>query len=197
MAERARRVGAHKKIPAGKILYTILVLLIVGGIGAGAYYLKSRQRPEVPQEPAVRNETPGAVVCRKEQCVLLNTEGVVVKETPRPSGNLLLTIEQEGEALRTGDRPVESAQLEELVFIRQRAAEEFSLHLGRAIQSSQNPGDFTFDTNEGWQLKVSTDNNAYATVGVLARVLEELKDVRLALEYLDLRVENRVYYKIR
>ena len=52
---------------------------------------------------------------------------------------------------------------------------------------------FDFQTNQNWRVLLSTANNAYATIDILKNTLREIGE--RPVEYIDLRIENRVYYK--
>ena len=201
MGERAKK--KRTKEEHSRLWRRVLLIVGVATLIGGGFFAAQTYAPYIPdvgalfeksneQEPTIHE--PSGVICASI-CVLVDEQGVAYQEIPRPEGNLLLTIDMPSRDLRIGERLITKEVLEELSFIQEQAAEELSVSLGRAAALDSAQNEFEFQTDDGWRLKLSVANNAYVTLGVLGRVLAELGDKRATLEYIDLRVENRVYYR--
>jgi len=59
-------------------------------------------------------------------------------------------------------------------------------------------GDIEAQTDKGFKIMMTVDGRSEEQARVIKSVLEnEIKDKINALDYIDLRVENRAYYKLR
>jgi hypothetical protein len=73
-----------------------------------------------------------------------------------------------------------------------------NLNLTDFIIKSQSVGDLEILTPEGWLIYLDITHPADIQIDALKRVLqEEIKENRSRLEYIDLRVPNRAYYKLK
>ena len=171
----------------------VLVLVVV----VLAVIFSSSQEP--PKKIlGIQNKETAAITCFEKECFLTNSDGIAFSYTARPSGTLffLIDLKDESKAPKIGEEAISQATLVELLFLRKKAKEELNTYLNHAAPSS-NLEDFDFETNEGWVLRVSVENNANATLEILRRVLDELGSQRFNLAYIDLRLPTRVYYKFK
>ena len=68
--------------------------------------------------------------------------------------------------------------------------------LKKIIYAHDKPTEAQFETNEGWVLIVDHKNSIPVTLSDIAEVLEQIiRSDRLQLQYMDVRIEGRVYYK--
>lgn len=192
-AKRKRTKKERARLIRRVFLGGAIGLLIVA-IGWFAFH-EFDGKHAVQQASAIEDTTPHGVYCAQE-CFLINASGIAFKKTSRPGGNLLLVIENEHrEDVSMGGKVIDPNIIAELTFLRKTLAEELGVRLGKAAQSRFNTEDFDIETDEGWRLRMSTTNNAHATTQILARTLDKLGKERATLQYIDLRIENRVYYK--
>lgn len=141
-----------------------------------------------------------AVICRGEECFWLNKEGISFNKSGRTSGNLVVNLEDKtGRELKIGNELLGAEFLAELSFIKRKVYEDLSLNLRSGEIGDSSLKDFNFITNEGWLLRLSVAENAYKTLETLKQTLAEIKKTAptAGLEYIDLRVPNKVYYKFR
>jgi len=157
--------------------------------------LASRTIPE--KILGIEDKKTAAITCFANDCFLVNLSGVAFSPTAKPSGSLFFLIESENERkdFSLGDTIISRDVLLELLFLRKKIKEDMDINLN--IVSSNNFSDFEFKTSEGWVLKLSIENNAPATLEILKRILDEIGSQRFGLEYIDLRISNRVYYKFK
>ena len=82
-----------------------------------------------------------------------------------------------------------------LIDLRKSLAEEVGLRvLDFIIEDEDN--DLKINTNEGWYILFDKSRDIRSQLDSLRLILtEKIKEDRKNLEYIDLRIENRVYYK--
>ena len=191
---------------------TGIVFLVAAGISflsAASYlsvgYLKDRKNsPTGSVSGGALNETSdknvAAAICRGEECFWLNKGGFAFGKSGKSAGNLVLNIKDKtSRELKIGERLLKPETLAELLFLRKRISEDLGVPLKESGTSDSNLSDFYFAAAEGWTLKFTLAENAYKTLEILKQTLEEIKKTALnglaGLEYIDLRIPNKVFYK--
>jgi len=136
-----------------------------------------------------------AIFCAKS-CVAVDEDGKAVDYAPRPNGTLILYVDNEFvDPPQIGEKIVSEEILKELAFLREEIKNQTGVQLIKASQSRLVAEDFDILTDQNWRLRLSTSNNAYATVRILTETLDQVRQKNQTLEYVDLRIENRVYLK--
>ncbi len=140
-----------------------------------------------------------AVLCRNENCFSLDKNGIAYADTSRMSGNLILTLEDKTERnLKLGDKFLDAETLAKLYFIKSSVAQNLGIGLTSAEIQETNLTDFDFMTDQNWILRVTLRENVYKTMETLKRTLEQIGQSNIPLlEYVDLRIPNKVYYKFK
>lgn len=141
-----------------------------------------------------------ATLCGGEECFWLNKYGVAFGKSGKTGGNLALIIEDKtNRNLDTGQELLKPESLAELLFLKKKISEDLGIPLMYAETDDLNLNDFDFKTTEGWILKITLSENAYRTVETLKDTLEEIKKTApiSALDYIDLRISNKVFYKFK
>lgn len=150
----------------------------------------------------IRERTPFGFWCREpdDRCFIFDERGVLFEEIARPEGSIGIVVKDTiGPAGALGERV---ADPEWVLFLKElKAALQPEIWIKEYVIEPE-----TFQakflrvkTTEGWDLLVnfepdSTDKIANTVKEVLAK---EVKGNRPSLEYLDLRVPGRAYYKLR
>lgn len=198
MSERVRRI---KKKRTSSMAKRVFLLVIIAIIAFFVWLVLFNQKPELIEEKIlnIKNQETSAIFCFTSDCFLINIEGIAFKKSSRPSGNLLFLIEDktEKDSVKIGENVMNPHTLKELLFLRKKITEELSVRLGSAKTYDINMTDYEFKTSEDWILKLSTTNNANATLEILKRALNELGSTRANLEYIDLRLATKVFYKMK
>ena len=115
-------------------------------------------------------------------------------------GNIVLTVEDKTDRnLAVGEKLLDAHTLAELKFLKEEILEELGLDLKAGETADSNLSDFDFVTSEGWVLRLTVNDNAHKTIETLKQSLAEITQTAAssALEYMDLRIPNKVYYKFR
>lgn len=151
---------------------------------------------------AIVEREPVAIVCgKKEQdaCMYLDSEGVVFAVAPRIVGASVLRIEEESLSAITGF-PIQKYVSEAMDFIA-RVKRDVREKVGITIETFvflNEYGDVEAHTQEGFTIWFSMKQDAELQAQILKNLLAaEIKDQAPNLEYIDLRVENRAYYKLK
>ncbi len=140
-----------------------------------------------------------AVLCRNENCFSLDKNGMAYAATGRMSGNLILTLEDKTQRnLKLGDKFLDAETLAKLYFIKASVAQNLGIGLTSAEIQETNLTDFDFMTSQSWVARVTLRENAYKTIETLKRTLDQIGPSNIPLlEYVDLRIPNKVYFKFR
>ncbi len=194
MPERVRPIKKRKKINLNKkrfllSLFIIFFFFFIWQIFA--FYNKEGINQNLD---VIGDRKAVALVCVSTECVPLNKDGIAFSKSPKPTGSLFFLIEKKKGDLIVGERVLEEETFLELLFLKRKMEDNLSLNTIKATQKEESV--FYFQTREGWQIKIDLQNNANATLEILERVLNEIGSARFSLEYIDLRLPNKVFYKL-
>lgn len=149
----------------------------------------------------VERESVGIVCGKKEQnaCMYIDKSGVIFAAAPRIAGASVLRIEEESLIGITGF-PIQKYAADAIDFItrvKRHAREKAGITI-EAFAFTNEYGDVEARTQEGFTVLFSMKQNTEMQAQILKNLLAvEIKDQASNLEYIDLRVENRAYYKLR
>lgn len=130
-----------------------------------------------------------------EECFFVDEGGVAYREAPKISGTILPTFYRQNMELR---RRTEVIQPSTIQFAAQLKKElrESNVDLTGFVLEDEISQELKAFTGEGWLIYFDMNRSAFTQAKVLEALLkEEIKDKRATLQYVDLRVANRVYYK--
>ena len=202
MAEKFRpaqkeNVFSKVKVPsyAGPVLFLTIALIT----GVFFYFKKHTVSDEVKEENSI-DKTLSAVLCQSTSCFWLNKDGVSFNEGAKTSGNLVLVVEDKtNKELKVGEKLLDPKILGKINFLKEELANNFKIELVETKTEDSNYSDFDFTTSEGWVLRLNLSENIYKTLETLKQSLVEIKKSgpTALLDSLDLRIQNKVYYKFR
>lgn len=133
---------------------------------------------------------------QSEQCFFIDEEGIAFRQAPEISGTLAATFYgSSAQAPVLGNQVVASSTI---AFAQQlkKAAREIGLEMTAFLCEEEVSQDLSVLTSEGWWIYFDVNRSAKAQMNVLDSLLnEEIKDKRADLQYVDLRIANRIYYK--
>lgn len=218
MSEKIRRINRKSlkdliQIPK-KAQIIFLVFGSVALISVGGYFALKSARSFLPSPVAsvfgsdpkpdsntvIKDKDLAATICRGENCFWINRDGVAFGQSGRAGGNIVLTFDDKtGRTLEVDQQLIKPESLAELSFLRKDFSDKLDVAIKEGETTDLNLEDFDFKTNEGWTLKLTLAENAYKTVEILKRTLEEVKKTAptSALDYMDLRIPNKVFYKFK
>lgn len=204
MSEKVRRITKdtiNQPLPRKKRVIFLMGLVVITLVFGGAtlwykkqgFYLKALLSSKANDKNLI------AVLCRATDCYWLNEKGIAYHNGIRFSGSLILLIsDKTSRPLALGQQLIKSETLSELTFLKKRILEETGIGLRAGETQDLKLEDFDFMTNQGWLLRFSISENAYKTLAVLKQTLAQIDPQDISrLEYIDLRMPNKVYYKFR
>jgi len=131
-----------------------------------------------------------------KECYYIDNEGIIFEKAPQTSGTLILVIKDYSKkGTKVGDRAVGKELISKIINLRKYLSDKLSL---KAIDFTIGPttqDDLKVDTNENWYILFDYSIDIKEQVEALELILEKEIDNRENLEYVDLRIKNRVYYK--
>lgn len=175
-----------------KIIFLLLFLFCLAGFIYLVKYIQFDEPEEIDQETA-KEQTSFGIWCQKDNerigpCFHFDQTGILFKKTPAVSGGFILNL-YSGQPAKAGSR---IASPEMIDFIRQITADDAWPISNFTIISSE---DLRGTTAAGWQVYFNPNYSAESQLTALKAVLKEEINQPADLEYIDLRIENRVYYK--
>lgn len=142
----------------------------------------------------VEERTPGMIWATGEQRYLIDSEGVVVGAAGQGSTSLATVVDSTNLSVKVGDRVVASSFISYIAELRTLMP---ATKLGiKSLQVPETTTEVFVTTDRGYVVKFDTTRSAASGVQALVRVQAELARVgKTPAEYIDLRIENRAYYK--
>lgn len=133
-----------------------------------------------------------------ERCYFVDEKGFIFKPAPSISGGIITTIySQSDEKLELRGKVGDQMMLEFILAVKKEFS-EVNFGVTEFFIKSKTFGDLEILTPEGWRIYFDLRGSAGSQINALKRVLaEEIKNQRNQLDYVDLRVANRVYYKLK
>lgn len=147
----------------------------------------------------VNERQAAGIWCRDDsnKCFYFDGDGILFKSSPRFSGEVFLTIEDgRGRDFNLTDSFDDKELLEKI-----NSAKNILDELKVVTYNNffLPPGSFEFwvKTKEGWNIYLDKENDISTQLVALKKFLDEKlsSSRRQTLEYIDLRVNNRIYYK--
>ena len=132
-----------------------------------------------------------------ETCFYFDRNNVLFKEAPRFSGQLFLVIEDSRNRDFKLGHSFDDAELLDKIFEAKRILDELRPVEYDNFFLPENSFDFWIKTKEGWNIYLDKDTDIPSQLVALKKFMEEklTSDRRQTLKYIDLRINNRIYYK--
>ena len=131
-----------------------------------------------------------------EDCYYIDEEGVIFEKAPQTSGTLILVIKDSSEkGLELGENVVGKEFMAELIDLRNYLSNQLGLKVLDFVINLDSLKDLRVGIHEGWYVLFDGSRDFKNQLEALGLVLEEKIEERGSLEYIDVRIENRVYYK--
>ena len=125
------------------------------------------------------------------QCFCLDKEGIIFRESPLISGSFILNIFNFKKEPAVLGEKVASPEMVDFIL---KTAQGLFLKIDNFEIIS--PEDLRARTSDGWQIYFNPTYSANRQINALKTVLKEkIKENANSLEYIDLRIDGRVYYK--
>ena len=151
------------------------------------------------------------VWCRTSDCFYFDADGVIFVQAPKSFGSLMINVQDERYSILTGtvlgdiaQRSLDEIDLGDIVLTTEQVAfaQEAQGLVSRNFPFSirtfliTKDAEYEILTSEGWRVLLDKNEEAEYQLSNLKYVLdEEIETRRRELEYVDLRLGNKVYYR--
>lgn len=144
-------------------------------------------------------------LCSAGNCAVVDSRGAVFTEADFEKSelgekNMPVLFDEGNKSFILGDVVLEKEYFEYLLGISEKIKNELGINMESELRTPQiASGDIRAKTTEGWMVYFDKNIPLNKEVGMLKIVLENKigPSQRSELEYIDLRAENKVYYKFR
>lgn len=139
------------------------------------------------------------IYCDGRQCYNIDDEGLVFEEAPAVYGGMVIALkDSSGREVKIGDQAVGPELISFIEGAQRFLNERVNLNLINFEIGSYPAAEVDAITVEDWKIIFDPTRSVEDQVVALKLVLDEkIKEQRDELEYVDLRIDNRVYYKIK
>jgi len=145
------------------------------------------------------------VFCSGDQCLVIDNEGEAYAQADFQSGELgenelIILKDNSQKMIEKEDFSMDVGLIKFVSEIRNRLKRELDIDLKQECQTSMLvSGDLQFETVSGYRIYTSYKLGANKTIEMLKTALNNVinKEVVADLEYVDLRLDNKVYYKLK
>lgn len=145
------------------------------------------------------------ILCSNGDCFVLDQEGAAFmpydsENSPEAVNNLLRLVNYGDRKINKGEKMLPFSIISYLQEAETELASRLNLEIEREIETPQlASGDLRLKTKDSWQIYFSNEITVEKELGMLEVVLAEkiTPEQKTDLEYLDLRTDNKVYYKFR
>lgn len=132
-------------------------------------------------------------------CYYYDTEGIAFSQVASSSGFLFVPVNDERDRSVEIGRPVAPDQWRERISQVKKLLQFGDIWMEQTIIPTDSYDEFDVLTREGWKILYSVDTDVRRQTESLFALLKEkiAPAERKNLEYVDLRIEDRIYYKMR
>lgn len=156
-------------------------------------------------ELVIKERKFGMIFCSRDRCYLLNENGEAYAVENFTAQELekenLVTLTDLSEVRIEGNpKPLETEFREFILQLERRVWEETGIILEKRYETpNRMSGDLKVETQAGWRIYFSASVGIEKEMSVLKAILEHKieKERQKDLEYIDLRIANKVFYKFK
>lgn len=152
----------------------------------------------------IKERETAMVLCSNDDCYLIDWRGIAYSKIdyslPEIRDNRLVVLRDlSNKAVNAGEIIFTKSYLEHIVRIEEKVKSEIDVNMEKRYETpSRVSADIRGTTQEGWRIFFSGNIDLQKEADMLRIVLDEkIGDKRKDLEYVDLRSENKVYFKFK
>ena len=138
------------------------------------------------------------ILCQEENCFFVDEDGFVFEEAPYFSGSIYLRFLDEriasSSGVITGAYILPAEEFRKLMDFNKLASRS-DINISKVVLKKENI--YELYTVDGWRILANNQNNPNDLFINLIAILDEIKDKRQSLDYIDLRFGNKVFYKFK
>ncbi len=151
------------------------------------------EKEKIAEEKETTSQT------RIKNCFYLDEEGIIFQESPLISGSLILNIYSSKDEQVELRQQVLSPETIDFILTLEEELPKIKTTAGLSWQLSNfeiiSPEDIRAEMSTGWQIYFNPAYSAESQLKTLEMILEKQIEETVSLEYIDLRIKNRVYYR--
>lgn len=132
-----------------------------------------------------------------DKCYYIDDTGVIFSEAPQSSGSLILRIDEVyDKEIKLGDKILDNEIIRSIISV-QKSFNFDNLKITKFFIKNLKSPDLEILTSENWKIYLDRNGDFENQIEILNKVLREkiTSFERKNLEYIDLRIPDRVYYK--
>jgi hypothetical protein len=178
-----------------KILSIVLILSILGLIYVLIPHLNLNFK--INKDKVEKHEQVG-IFCKQDttDCFYIDKQGIIFETAPKTSGGLVVLIQDySNREVKLYDKILEPEFIDTILEIKNYLSTEIGLNTVSFDIDSYPISKLRVVTNESWYILFSLKQEIKKQLLSLKVVLDEKIEDRMSLQYVDLRIENRIYYK--
>ncbi|MEW5907699.1 MAG: FtsQ-type POTRA domain-containing protein [Patescibacteria group bacterium] len=145
----------------------------------------------------VKERKPETLFCKDYNCAFIDEEGYIFEESPFFSGKIYLKFfdEREGNFFSIKKQLLALEEYKKLLDFTNLLIND-NIEITEIVLKKD--GIYHLKSDEGWYLILNNSNNPESAYNNLKLTLEtQIKEMRRGLEYIDLRLPNKVFYKFK
>jgi cell division septal protein FtsQ len=146
-----------------------------------------------------RDRQKAIVYCGREQCFYLDDDGIAFEPAPEIYGGLKVVLkDNSGRETKPGNKMIEASLINFMLEIQKVIIDDLNMSLVNFEIVNYPTSDINVEMPEDWKIMLDSKLSPQEQISALKKVLDDkIKDQRGQLEYIDLRIGNRVYYKMK
>lgn len=177
------------------VLAAIIYVLFFSSIGQNLF----KKKPEIKDEQEmgiICKENPAFAEASAGTCFYFDKNGIAFENAPNTSGNLIDLIKDYSQKeLKIGDEVLTKELMDNILAIKEYLFQKIGLKVASFDIDSYPVEGLRVVTNESWYILFSLKRDIKSQLLALKVALDEKIQNRSTLQYVDLRIENRIYYK--
>lgn len=183
-----------------KILLIIFFLSVLGLIYVLAPHLnfkiKTDKVEKHEQVGIFCGEDPAFAEATAGTCFYIDKNGIIFNSAPKTSGGLVVLIKDySNREIKLNDKVLDLDLINTILEIKDYLSLEIGLSVASFDIDSYPTEKLRVVTNESWYILFGLKQEIKKQLLSLKVVLDEKIQNRMSLQYVDLRIENRIYYK--
>ena len=143
------------------------------------------------------------LLCGDTECTPIDNKGVAMNRFPRTDifqygAELPLVIDESNSVVEPGSGVSSEEQLNLIINVRREVEKTAGVMIEGLYMPLPSASELKAKTTDGWLIYFSTDNSAKRQIEALKINLEKEipEEDKICLEYVDLRIKNKIYYKL-
>ncbi len=147
----------------------------------------------------IKERSPEGIWCvtRMSQCFYFNKDGIIYENAPQTSGFLVLTVQDEKTAgINLGDKVVEQEWLKAISLTHGKLISK-GFKIKTTVIPENSFDEFYILTSSGLRVIISLDTDIESQLEAMIDFMDHKfnAEQRTKLQYIDLRIRDRIYYK--